>query len=374
MSTSQIGHRARTAPPLDDLRQLVEHPGPFVSVLVELLPAAEDSADHRRLRWQALADSLREEGAPPAVVDSLTDLVLERPSHGRALGAVVGPSDASVVEQHLEEPAAEYARFSATPSVAPIIEWRQLTPPHVVVLADRTGADIHVAGAGGKEYDTAAQGEHDEIHKPQAGGWSHRRFQARAEDSWERNAEKVADRVAGLADGVAAALVILSGDPYAVGSVRDELASGTEHRVETLDHGSRDAGLDSVATDVLHLVATASAEDTVTLLEAWKQETGRDERAAEGVEATVDALAAARVDTLLVHDDPDEERTAFVGPSAEQISLDQATLGDLGVEDPARVRLVDACIRAALGTGADVRIVPRHGGPEDALGAILRWA
>lgn len=374
MSTSQIGGRRRTSPPLDDLRRLAGQPGPFASILIELLPAAEDSAEHRRLRWQPLSGALEDAGAPSDVVAGLTDLVLDRPSHGRALSAVVGPSEPNVVEQHLEAPDAEYARWADVPSLAPIIEWRQLTPPHLVVLADRTGADIHVADPGGTEYDTSAEGEHDEIHKPQAGGWSHRRFQERAQDSWERNAETVADRVAGLADSVDAALVILAGDPQAVGLVRDELASGTEHRVETLDHGSRDAGLDSVATDVIHLVATASADDTVTLLETWKQEAGREERAAEGVEATVDALAAARVGTLLVHDDPDDDRTAFVGPTAEQIGLDEATLADLGVDDPARVRLVDACIRAALGTGADVRIVPRHGGPEGALGAILRWA
>lgn len=374
MSTSQLGGGLRTSPPLNDLRRLVEQPGPFASVLIELLPAAEDSAEHRRLRWQPLADSLEEAGTPSEVVDGLTNLVLDRPSHGRALSAVVGPSEPTVVEQHLEAPRAEYARWAEVPSLAPIIEWRQLTPPHVVVLADRTGADIHVADPGGQAYDTSAEGEHDEIHKPQAGGWSQRRFQARAADSWERNAETVADRVAGLADSVAAAVVILAGDPQAVSLVRDELDSGTEHRVETLDHGSRDAGPESIATDVIHLVATASADDTVTLLERWKQETGRGERAVEGADATVDALATARVDTLLVHDDEDDDRTALVGPSAEQIGLDAAALEDLGVEDPARVRMVDACIRAGLGTGADVRIVPRHGGPEAGLGAILRWA
>jgi hypothetical protein len=34
---------------------------------------------------------------------------------------------------------------------------------------------------------------------------------------------------------------------------------------------------------------------------------------------------------------------------------------------------VDVAIRAALGTGAGVRLVPKAGGPTDGLGAILRW-
>ena len=48
-------------------------------------------------------------------------------------------------------------------------------------------------------------------------------------------------------------------------------------------------------------------------------------------------------------------------------------LKDLGVADPIRAPLVDVALRAALGTGAGVRLIPGAGGPSGSIGAILRW-
>jgi hypothetical protein len=46
----------------------------------------------------------------------------------------------------------------------------------------------------------------------------------------------------------------------------------------------------------------------------------------------------------------------------------------MAVDEPRQGRLVDVAIRAAIGTGAGVWIVPRSGGPTDGVGAVLRWA
>jgi hypothetical protein len=77
---------------------------------------------------------------------------------------------------------------------------------------------------------------------------------------------------------------------------------------------------------------------------------------------------------LLVHDDPDDERTAWFGADAIPMSSQAGDLKGLGVDSPVEGRLVDVLIRAALGTGAGVRIVPHAGGPKDQVGAILRWS
>jgi len=92
----------------------------------------------------------------------------------------------------------------------------------------------------------------------------------------------------------------------------------------------------------------------------------------EGTAATFEALERAQVGTLLVHDDPDDERAAWFGPDATHAALDRQTLLDMGVGDPRQDRMVDVALRAACGTSAEIRIVPGGGSPREGIGAILR--
>jgi len=65
-------------------------------------------------------------------------------------------------------------------------------------------------------------------------------------------------------------------------------------------------------------------------------------------------------------------RTAWFGPEPLQVGIDEATVRAMGVDEPREGRSIDVCIRAALGSGAEVRIVP--GAVLDRnLGAVLRF-
>jgi hypothetical protein len=55
------------------------------------------------------------------------------------------------------------------------------------------------------------------------------------------------------------------------------------------------------------------------------------------------------------------------------VSEDLDTVAALNLGRPRQGRLVDAAIRAALATGAGVRVVPNAGPVNDGMGAILRW-
>jgi hypothetical protein len=49
-------------------------------------------------------------------------------------------------------------------------------------------------------------------------------------------------------------------------------------------------------------------------------------------------------------------------------------LSALGVAEPTEVRLVDAATRAAIATGAGIRLVPPSADLADGVGALLRWS
>jgi hypothetical protein len=60
------------------------------------------------------------------------------------------------------------------------------------------------------------------------------------------------------------------------------------------------------------------------------------------------------------------------------VAPDRDALATLGVAEPVEGRLVDVAVRAALGTGADVRVLDPGGqapsAPAEGLGGLLRFS
>jgi peptide subunit release factor 1 (eRF1) len=279
------------------------------------------------------------------------------------------------VEHHDELPKRDVARWGPLPSLVPVLEWRQLDLAHVVVLVDRQGADLYAFRREGRDLQAESGGGADPLRKAAAGGWSQKRYQQRAENVWEQNADAVAADVAKLVDRVQARVVVVGGDVRAVQLLREALRPDVADLVVE-SNGSRavDGSVGVVSEDAARAVATVAARDTVALLEKFREEIGQGDRASDGVARTVEALARAQVEVLLVADDPDDDRAVWFGPEPTMIGLDQAEVRAMGAEQPQPGRLADALVRAALGTGAGVRVVPSSGGPREGVGAILRWS
>jgi peptide subunit release factor 1 (eRF1) len=244
------------------------------------------------------------------------------------------------------------------------------------VVADRTGADLTAWLPEGTDITTTVDVmDVKAVTKTQPGGWSQPRYQRRVENAWEASAEEVADVVMNMADEVRAKVIVVAGDVRAVELLRKALPTRISHLVRVVE-GSRtaDGSKPAMARAVKRMVKTVAAAETTELLRSFHEESGQADRASNGAAPTIEALSRAQVKTLLVHDDPDDERVAWFGPLPEQIARSRAAVSAMGAGEPQRGRLVDAAVRAALGTGAGVGIVPRAGGPADGLGAILRWS
>jgi hypothetical protein len=357
-----------------------------VTVYLSTEAAVEQAAQQSELRWKTLRRELEEAGAPEEALAAIDPLVPDAHHRGRTLAVVADATGTRVVRHEPEPPARDVGWVAPLPRVGPLIEWAQTAIPHLVVLTDRAGADIIVfsraaAGEGAGETDvvTVGQdtGQDPVLRKNQPGGWSQRRYQNRAENLWEQNAKAVADQITSLVDEIGARLVVVAGDVRALQKLREQLPPPIVDIMKEVDGsrgpGSADAGLDEIADDVVKLVATVAAEDTVAFLRQFKQERGQDDLAVQGAKGTLEALAAARVDTLLIHDDPEDDRTAWFGPEPGMVAETSETLGDMGVEHPQQARLVDVAIRAAFNTSAAVRIVPSAGSVKEGIGAILRF-
>lgn len=369
------GATPRGAIDCSDLAEVFSRTGPFLTVYLDTEPVA-NAAQVNLQKWQTLRREAAEAGATEEALGAVEPLVSDAHTRGRCLSVVVA-ADGQLLHHgnHPDPPDRDVARWSELPALVPVIEWRQSRPPHIIVLTDRTGADIFVFEAlGGRDFEIEVEGTDDVIRKVAPGGWSQRRFQQRAEDSWETNAKVVADRLARIVSKVDARLVVAAGDVRALQLLREALPAEVDALIEQVD-GSRsaDGSVDAVSADATTLVATAVAHDTAELIAKFREELGQHDRAANGPQAVAAALCEGRVDVLLINDDPADERTAWIGPEGSHIALELGPLKEMGVDAPTEARLPDAFLRAAIGTSAKVRVVPAASVLQDGVGAILRW-
>jgi hypothetical protein len=360
---------------VDDIAALARRRPPFVSVYLDAGTAAEDAPRRLLAEWQGLRRDLAGRGAPEEALDAVDAAVADHRGAGGL--AVVVDGDGEVLSRPLAEaPSRPVADFAVLPRLGPLLRATRAEVPHVLVVADRTGADI-VTVEGAQRSSETVEGDVDApIRKVLGGGRSHGRRQQRAENTWDRNAAGVATEVADRARATGARLVVAAGDQRAVGLLEQHLPEDVRTRLHVAAHGGRAPGVDEepFELEVRHVVATVAADDTVAALEGFGEQRGRNGAVADGPGETFAALRGAVVDTLLVHEDPADERTAWFSSTAPTlVALEERTLRDLGVE-PVAGRLEDVAVWSALGSGGTVQLVPAHGPntPLEGLGARLR--
>jgi Bacterial archaeo-eukaryotic release factor family 2 len=402
----------------DEIARVFQADGPFTSVYMDTEGDVEQAADRVALRWKNLRGSMLAAGVPEGTMAAIDPLVEGSHMAGATL-AVIAAVDGPRYVANLPDPPPRdtLLRHGALPDVLPLLAAAQAAVPHLAVLTDRTGADMAARGVA----DDEARAERVEgrvtphLHKPQAGGWSQPRFHHRAEAIWESNASEVADALARLVDQVRPRFVAAAGDVRALQLLREQAPKRVRELLMVV--GGEYGSLEAVFAEADKLAAATVEADNRALLDRFAEELGqaagpgagradrgaedaaapgaeRGTRAVEGAAATLEALARGQVATLLLTGlFLDDRRTAWFGPAPTDVAADRDALAGLGVPDPVEGRLVDVAVRAALGTGAEVRVLdpadetrsaedrgathdapapPEHA-PAEGLGALLRF-
>jgi hypothetical protein len=359
----------------DDLARLYEHDGPFASIYLATEGDVEDAARRVQVRWKDARRQLAEAGVPEAALDAVEPLTADAHTRGAAL-AVIAVGDGVLLAEHLPEPPPRELlhRWGPLPDLLPLLAARQASIPYVAVLTDRTGAEVVAGGPGAGEPIQVEGDTGPHLQRSHPGGWSQLRYQHRAENLWEANASQVAETLTRVVDQLRPRFVAVAGDVRALQLLRDNAPERTRELL--VEVGGEFESVERLLAETDKLLRQTVAEDTEALLARFRAERGQGDRAADGVEATLEALRKAQVEVLLLHDDPDDDRTAWFGPAPTLLAADQRTLAGPGVERPVQARLADVLVRAALGTGAEPRLLDAGGtdGPRQGVGALLRWA
>ncbi len=367
--------------PVPDLAELQSATPPFASVTVDVTASDPAADDDVRLRWRAAADALRDAGAPERV----RDLVGERVLAGTGLGGehtrvVVADDRAGVVVDRVVpgRPARPESSYGPLPVVTALLRAASTFVPHVLVRLDRAGADIEVRTAPeARPLHGEVEGDHDVLHKVPGGGWSHRRIQARVEDSWAHNAGAVADVLDTLCRRHPVEVVAVAGEDHAWAETRDRVGGRVAGLLVRLGSGGRADGTsdEAEAAALEQVLANHRASRRASLLEAFEEQRSRQQRAVEGLDAVVDALRRGQVDHLLLRDDPSSTLTLWAGEEPLQIGMTEESARDTGARAPVEARADTVITRALLGSGADLVLVEDD--PVellDGIGALLRWS
>jgi hypothetical protein len=369
---------------LDSLRTVLTEAAPTTTVWIDA-GRGEENGDHEvQLRWQDLADRLRDAGAPDADIEALAAAATAPTGRPDPSSRVLAARNGRVV---LDEVVAEtppdgigQVAFDQLPDVEPLIAADRGQVGFVVARIDRTGADVDVFAALDEPAEASARvkGRTKHIHKFGGGGWAHLRFQHNTEEAWRKNAEDVASLVDEKAKEHGARLLVLAGEQRSRTFVVEALPPGydvVEVEGDVRAAGASEEGLDAAVEQAVVERISQDVQDVLGRLRAAREpmhdgtETGT---AAVDVERTVAAFQQGQVAVLLLDPPALRGRRLVVGPGAHDVALPggpQTWQGD-GVEVPADLAL----LRSAVLTDAEVQLVPdADQDVPDGAAALLRW-
>ena len=210
-------------------------------------------------------------------------------------------------------------------------------------------------------------GQHDQ------GGWSQARYERHIDNIVEQHWRSVADTLDRRVRKLRGVRVVLVGAE----EMRSEFEDMLSNEVKGCLAGwaSAEAHADgpqllAAAQPVLEAWWNGREE---ALLDRWRQEAGKNGRAAAGWEATLEAASEGRVELLLVQDGVDH--AAYQCPACGRAQMTNGSCPLDGTTMAERAGGLDLAVHQTLAHGGTVEVIRGHDdlGPVGGLAALLRF-
>lgn len=287
------------------LQPLYATDAPVVSVHLDTTRSALDADKRIELRWRSARRSLAEQGADEEdlrLLDGVVGGVAEVPGpQGEALFASTGKLLGAFTLA--EPPPADSARLLPVPDPLGLAIDRDHQLPHVVVAVDREGADVEAYPAAAHEpsFQRSFHGSTLHITRVKAGAEAQASFHRRSVNLWTENTEQVAQDVRDAAAHVDAAVILVAGDPKAVGLLREHFTARPPlGQVVYIGGGRTDTSArESLRANVDDAIREAMAVQHRGVLDTLDADLAGG-RALQGIPAVKEALAEGRVEVLLL--------------------------------------------------------------------------
>ncbi|MFJ9848494.1 hypothetical protein [Streptomyces sp. NPDC101150] len=356
---------------LSFLEPLYAEPGPFVSVYLDTSRNVEYPERAIALRWGRLRESLSRQGSDRALLNVLEEVVGADTGvpgvHGRAIFAAHGTL---VLEGELPRPPAhDSARYSTLPDAMPLVAQHLPEIPYMAVVVHYGGlptAETH--GWVTLEAETGAW----PTSAVTPGERLHRRV---AVATWHRTSVRLGHRLDERARRAHADAVVVGGDEWACNVLIRRLPHTLRDKVVRV--GGRtptDTGRALLEQQLDGVFRGRMAAHDRELVDIFIGRRALDGPMTEGLAATVAALQRGQVSALLLNRPPGSSLRLWVGSQPTQLAVTEAELMSFGVRAPREERADEALVRALVGTGAELVVVPESElRLYEGVGALLRY-
>jgi hypothetical protein len=244
-----------------------------------------------------------------------------------------------------------------TPALAPLVRLADDHPRVVVVQLEQREALISIVDQTRPAARIEVSGDDYPRHQQQ-GGWSQRRYQARADERIEAFAGTVAELTRKVVEVGAVDHLILMGDEVNLPPFRQALHQTIAAKVIGVLPSTMNATEQELMELTVPLIEAAERQSELAAVRAVRDAVGAGGPGAAGAEAVLTALQAGQVRTLVMNDD-------LAGAAWADYTLPLVGAGGPPGAHPAggdpadlvAVSLPDEVVRLALRTGAAIEIV-----------------
>lgn len=359
---------------LQFLRPLYEGDEAVASVHLDTSRDVHDADKQIELRRRAARCSPADQGADEATLAALDEAVGGTPGVPGRQGEALFVSGGQLLGAHTmaEPPRADHAVLSPVPDPLPLVIDRDHQLPHVVAAVDREGADVDGFPAAHHEASCRRTFNGSTLHitRVRAGAEAHASYHRRSVNLWAENTAQVAEDICTAASDVGAAVVVIAGDPKAVGPLREHLADRPPSgRIVYVEGGRDDEDALRGSVDVAMKEAMAARHRQV--LDGLDAQLA-DGRALQGLPAVKEALAEGRAQTPLMAPDRSADPRLFASRrDPKALATDRTPFGDdpTVFEAPAGVLLLRA---AVLGDAGFTELLP-PARCTDGVAVLLRY-
>ncbi len=271
----------------------------------------------------------------------------------------------------LAEPVDDRVGVGSDFQLAPLVPLIGRGDGAIVAMVGRERGDIYRLARGRLEeiadHTEEQPGQHDQ------GGWSQGRYQRRIENLVHEHLKTGGEELDRRVRRLQAQKIVLVGPEELRSSVLDALSNEARAAVVGWTHAEAHATPAQLLEVAQPLLEEARTQEERETLERWREEAGKNGRAASGWEHTLEAASDGRIELLLFRAGADRE--AWQCPDCGRASLADGTCPLDGTKLEPRHEGIELAVHQTLAHGGGVWAVQRHQDldPVGGIGALLRF-
>jgi peptide chain release factor subunit 1 len=271
----------------------------------------------------------------------------------------------------LSEPVKDDVKIAGELYLAPLARLVGRSDGLLVAAVGRERGEVFRL-SGGRLIEIADESE-DVPGRHDQGGWSQARYERHIDEIVERHWRRVADTLDACLRKLSGAHVVLVGAEDMRSDFEDVLSNEVKGRLIGWTAAEAHADAAQLLEAVQPVVDEWRAAKETALLERWREEAGKNGRAAAGWEQTLEAASDGRVELLLVQDGVD--KPAYQCPACGRAQMTNGSCPLDGTTMESREGGLDLALHQTLAHGGTVHVIrDRHDlEPVGGVAALLRF-